>query len=379
MVKIFVTGDNHIGRKYDRYPEIKAKLIESRFECLQDMVRKAEEEGCDFFVVTGDLFDNINSIKAGDVKKVVKILAAFNSRVLVLPGNHDYYTGDDKVWRDFENALSSTDHNITVLNEFKQYTFDDVGDKDIIIYPAFCHSKHSEENNLGWIKNTEIDADASVNIGIAHGALKGITPDLKEEYFLMSEEELNSIPVDVWLIGHTHIAYPGNLDEIEETTGYKIFNAGTHEQTDLSNNSEGDCFIIRIEKEHERATVYAKKYISGKIRYFDIKVQLAAGKDLKESLVKAVGGYATNSVIRVTLSGTVSKEDYEDRKKIYDELLGKYLTFEVNDDELSEEITIEKIRSDFAETSFAAQFLEQLIDEPTELQMAYKMLQECIE
>lgn len=379
MVKIFVTGDNHIGRKYDRYPEIKAKLIESRFECLQDMVRKAEEEGCDFFVVTGDLFDNINSIKVGDVKKVVKILAAFNGRVLVLPGNHDYYTGDDKVWRDFENALSSTDHNITVLNEFKQYTFDDVGDKDIIIYPAFCHSKHSEENNLGWIKNTEIDADASVNIGIAHGALKGITPDLKEEYFLMSEEELNSIPVDVWLIGHTHIAYPGNLDEIEETTGYKIFNAGTHEQTDLSNNSEGDCFIIRIEKEHERATVYAKKYISGKIRYFDIKVELAAGMDLKESLVKAVGGYATNYVIRVTLSGTVSKEDYEDRKKIYDEVLGKYLTFEVNDYELSEEITIEKIRSDFAETSFAAQFLEQLIDEPTELQMAYKMLQECIE
>ena len=379
MVKIFVTGDNHIGRKYDRYPEIKAKLIESRFECLQDMVRKAEEEGCDFFVVTGDLFDNINSIKVGDVKKVVKILAAFNGRVLVLPGNHDYYTGDDKVWRDFENALSSTDHNITVLNEFKQYTFDDVGDKDIIIYPAFCHSKHSEENNLGWIKNTSIDTDASVNIGIAHGALRGITPDIKEEYFLMSEEELNNIPVDVWLIGHTHIAYPGDLDEIEETTGYKIFNAGTHEQTDLSNNSEGDCFIIRIEKEHERATVYAKKYISGKIRYFDIKVQLAAGKDLKESLVKAVGGYATNSVIRVTLSGTVSKEDYEDRKKIYDELLGKYLTFEVNDDELSEEITIEKIRSDFAETSFAAQFLEQLIDEPTELQMAYKMLQECIE
>jgi hypothetical protein len=195
----------------------------------------------------------------------------------------------------------------------------------------------------------------------------------------MSEEELNSIPVDVWLIGHTHIAYPGDLDETEETTGYKIFNAGTHEQTDLSNNSEGDCFIIRIEKEHEKATVYAKKYISGKIRYYDIKVHLGTGMDLKGSLEKAVECYATNSVIRVTFSGTVSKEDYEDRKKIYDEVLGKYLTFEVNDDELSEVITIEKIRSEFAETSFAAQFLEQLIDEPMELQMAYKMLQECIE
>ena len=379
MVKLFVTGDNHIGRKYDRYPEIKEKLIKSRIDCLQDMVRKAEEEGCDFFVITGDLFDNINSIKVGDVKNVVKILSAFNGRVLVLPGNHDYFTGDDKVWRDFENALTKTDHNITILNEFREYSFTDIGDKDVVIYPAFCQSKHSVENNLGWIKNAEIETRESINIGIAHGALKGITPDMKEEYFLMSEEELKKIPVDAWLIGHTHIAYPGDLDETKETVGYKIFNAGTHEQTDLHNNSEGDCFIIRIEKNDGEPTVYAKKYISGKIRYYDIKVQLGAGTGLKESLAKKAGGYTGNSVIRVTVSGTVPRTEYEDRKKIYEEVLGEYLTYEVNDNELSEEITIDTIRREFAETSFAAQFMEQLMSDPTELQMAYKMLQECME
>ena len=379
MVKLFVTGDNHIGRKYDRYPEIKEKLIKSRIDCLQDMVRKAEEEGCDFFVITGDLFDNINSIKVGDVKNVVKTLSAFNGRVLVLPGNHDYFTGDDKVWQDFESALSKTDHNITILNEFRAYSFTDIGDKDVVIYPAFCQSKHSVENNLGWIKNAEIETRESINIGIAHGALKGITPDLKEEYFLMSEEELKKIPVDAWLIGHTHIAYPGDLDETKETAGYKIFNAGTHEQTDLHNNSEGNCFIIRIEKNGGKPTVYAKKYISGKIRYYDIKVQLGAGTGLKEALAKKVGGYTGNSVIRVTVSGTIPRAEYEDRKKIYEEVLGEYLTYEVNDNELSEEITIDTIRREFAETSFAAQFMEQLMSDPTELQMAYKMLQECME
>ena len=379
MVKLFVTGDNHIGRKYDRYPEIKEKLIKSRIDCLQDMVRKAEDEGCDFFVVTGDLFDNINSIKVGDVKNVVKILSAFNGRVLVLPGNHDYFTGDDKVWRDFENALSKTDHNIAILNEFREYVFTDIGDKDVVIYPAFCQSKHSVENNLGWIKNAVIETQGRINIGIAHGALKGITPDMKEEYFLMSEEELERIPVDAWLIGHTHIAYPGDLDETKETAGYKIFNAGTHEQTDLHNNSEGDCFIIRIEKNDGNPIVYAKKYISGKIRYYDIKVQLGAGMGLKEALAKEAGGYTGDSVIRVTVSGTVPRAEYEDRKSIYEEVLGEYLTYEVNENELSEEITIDTIRREFAETSFAAQFMEQLMSDPTELQMVYKMLQECME
>ena len=380
MVKLFVTGDNHIGRKYDRYPEIKEKLIKSRIDCLQDMVRKAEEEGCDFFFVTGDLFDNINSIKVGDVKNVVKILSAFNGRVLVLPGNHDYFTGDDKVWRDFENALSEiAKKKGTTKDEFREYSFSDIGDKDVVIYPAFCQSKHSVENNLGWIKNAEIETRESINIGIAHGALKGITPDMKEEYFLMSEEELKKIPVDAWLIGHTHIAYPGDLDETKETAGYKIFNAGTHEQTDLHNNSEGDCFIIRIEKNDGKPIVYAKKYISGKIRYYDIRVQLGAGMGLKEALAKKVGDYTGNSVIRVTVSGTVPRTEYEDRKKIYEEVLGEYLTYEVNDNELSEEITIDTIRREYAETSFAAQFMEQLMSDPTELQMAYKMLQECKE
>ena len=45
MIKLFVTGDNHIGRKYDRYPEIREKLIESRFSCLQDMVKKSGTRG----------------------------------------------------------------------------------------------------------------------------------------------------------------------------------------------------------------------------------------------------------------------------------------------------------------------------------------------
>ena len=169
------------------------------------------------------------------------------------------------------------------------------------------------------------------------------------------------------------------MDETKETAGYKIFNAGTHEQTDLHNNSEGDCFIIRIEKNDGKPTVYAKKYISGKIRYYDIKVQLGAGTGLKESLAKKAGGYTGNSVIRVTVSGTVPRTEYEDRKKIYEEVLGEYLTYEVNDNELSEEITIDTIRREFAETSFAAQFMEQLMSDPTELQMAYKMLQECME
>ena len=98
MIKIFVTGDVHIGRKYDRYPQIREKLIRSRFECLLRCVQQAEKENCDFLVITGDLFDSTGSIRHQDVIDAVSILSSFGERVIVLPGNHDYYTGEEKLW-----------------------------------------------------------------------------------------------------------------------------------------------------------------------------------------------------------------------------------------------------------------------------------------
>lgn len=380
MIRIFETGDIHIGKKYDRYPIVKDKLIQSRFDVLRNMVHKAEEEGCELFFVTGDLFENIVNIKVSDVKKVVDILAEFPGNVVVLPGNHDYYTGEEKVWKDFENALSNTSHNITLIKEYKPYDFD-AGDESVVVYPALCDSKHSKENKLDWIKEADIQKDGVINIGLAHGAIKGVTPDMKYEYFLMTERELSDIPVDVWLIGHTHVPYPADLKEDEDTVGYKIFNAGTHEQTDYNNNSEGNGFIITIEKQGSNAKVLARKYVSGQVRFYDIPIIVDPDSDtaLNDAIKNAVADKGKNSVIRIKVSGSVKQSEYLEKDRIYKELLGGFLTYEPEDNELSEEITVDKIREEYAETSFAAQFMEELIDDPTELQMAYQLLQDCKE
>lgn len=379
MVKIFVTGDNHFGKKYDRYPEVKEKLINSRFETLDNMIKKAEDEGCDLFVITGDLFDNINTVKVSDVKRVVEIIASFTGNVIVLPGNHDYYTGNEKVWNDFNKALENVSHNVTLITEYKRYLLE-AGEDEVAFYPAFCDSKHSKQNKLGWIKNEDLNSSL-VNIGLAHGAIEGITPDMNGEYFLMTESELMGVPMDAWLIGHTHIPYPNDLKEDNDTEGYRIFNAGTHEQTDLHNNTEGNGFIISIEKTDGIAKVKARKYVSGQIRYYDLRINVTPNDDssLYDSLSKALSDIKENSVIRVVVSGSVKQTEYSDKEKIYKEVLGRFLTYEVDDSELSEEITIDKIKAEFAETSLASMLLEELIENPTELQMAYQLLKECKE
>ncbi len=370
MVKLFVTGDVHIGKKYDRYPEIRDRLIESRFRCMERCVRAAERENCAFFVITGDLFDNVSSVRQQDVKRVVDILSGFGGRVLVLPGNHDYCTGEEKVWKDFQSAMAKTENNITLFTEFRAYPFD-AGEETVTFYPAFCQSKHSDTNNLGWLKGQAPDA-STYHIGIAHGALEGLSPDMKGEYFLMTERELNAIPVDAWLIGHTHIPYPGDLPADKDAAGYRIFNAGTPEQTDLSNNTSGVCFVLTLERSAGKTTVAARSYQSGEIRFFDVAAAVQ-GDGLEAAVQSAVRELPETAVVRLTVNGTAPGAEYAEKQRIYDDALRRFLTYEVADAGLSEKITPEQIRAEFAEIGFAAQLLEALSD-PKEIQMAYELI-----
>ena len=371
MIKLFVTGDIHIGKKYDSYSEIRDDLIQSRFDCLDRAIKQAEKESCDFFVITGDLFEKTYAIKVGDVKQVVDILSAFSGSVIVLPGNHDYYSGEAKVWNDFRSQLMKTDHSITLITDLKEYTFE-ADEETVTFYPAPCHTKHSHNNNLDWIKQAEMD-DSTYHVGIAHGSIQGVTPDDNNEYYLMTLGELNSIPVDAWLIGHTHVPYPADLPEEGDAEGYRIFNAGTPAQTDVSNNTEGYCFVVSLEKAQDKTVVFAHRYKSGDIRF--LKIDAKASTDSLESVIEtAVKDLPDKSVIQVTVSGMVEEEDYRDRKKIYESVLGRFLTFgEVEDSALCERITDERIRAEFPEFGFAAEILQN-VNDPKERQIAYDLI-----
>ena len=410
MLKIFVTGDNHIGKKYDRYPDVREKLIQSRFESMRAMVRQAEQEGCGLFAVTGDLFDNISTVKAGDVKQAAEILAEFSGTVLVLPGNHDYYTGDERVWKEFEKAGIEDLMPRPVLILFQigirdmrmshqPYVHRNIPQlflrhKEILFLPVRCDpfNRAVGETNMECVILGDLclsDPGKIIFPGmlcmtkrrIYHypliADLKGIFSEYIEKYNIVGvtlQGFLKFLPYPLV----THIPYP-DLEENEDRTGHKIFNPGTHEQTDLHNNTEGCCFVISLEKSDGKTIVSAHKFISGRVRYYDLALDIrAAEKDsLQKKLENATAGLRPNAVVRVKITGTAKQDEYEERARIYQTALGRFLTYETDDYELSPEITVERIRSEFSELSFAAQFMERFLDEPTELQMAYELIRQC--
>lgn len=368
MLKIFMTGDNHIGLKYARHEKADI-IINARKGAFKAMIERANAEECGLFVITGDLFENNSSILKSDITYIVDMLSEFKGIVAILPGNHDYYDNSSKLWRNLEECIKKTD-NIVVLSEYRPYTLDINGERTII-YPAPCKSLHSPkgENCLGWIKAEEISSDG-YRLGVAHGAVEGETIDSEGEYFPMTRKELEEIPVDVWLLGHTHVPFPRNLSETEYSECEHVFNAGTHVQTDVSCNTEGECFIIEID---EKKTVRAKKYISGNLRFFRKSLTFSAG-NMEKELAAELENLPENSIVDLILSGAVSSEEYENRETVITDALSKFIEGTYSDYAMSKLISKELIEAEFPETSFSAGLLTALLNEPKEAQLAYELL-----
>lgn len=369
MLRIFLTGDNHIGLKYAGY-EKASLLANSRIKAFEDMVDSANRESCDLFVITGDLFENTYSISKRDIKALLDMLSQFRGTAVVLPGNHDYYDKELKLWQHFEDLVSSYD-NIMLLSDYRPYEVE-VDGKPVILYPAHCTSLHSApgENNLTWIKDENIVPDSAYRIGLAHGAVEGETIDKEGKYFLMTRSELEGIPVDIWLIGHTHVPFPQDLSEKYTTVDEKIFNAGTHVQADVNNNTEGLCFILEIASDK---SIRAKKFVSGNLRFYRKNIILRAG-EMEDILRRELEDIKDNSVVGLILSGAVTIEEYENRTQIIDETLSRFIEATYNDYALSKLISKKLIDSEFPETSFSAGLLTALLDEPKEAQLAYELL-----
>ena len=368
MIRIFVTGDNHIGLKYANH-EQSALLVNARISAFTGMVEAANNENCSVFAITGDLFENTYGVSKKDVKALLDILAGFKGTVVVLPGNHDYYDKDVKVWQYFNDVVASYD-NVMLLSNYRPYEVSANGET-VIFYPALCTSLHSApgQNNLGWIKETAMEDKNAYHVGIAHGAVEGETIDSEGQYFLMKRSELESIPVDVWLIGHTHVPFPRSLTE-NYTATERIFNAGTHVQTDVSCNTEGICMIVEIADDN---TVRAKKVISGNLRFYRKTVTVTAG-EMQNIIDRELSGISDNSVVDIIVNGAVTASEYEDRASIIESALSRFVEGTYNDYALNKLISKELIDSEFPETSFSAGLLHALLDEPKEAQLAYELL-----
>jgi DNA repair exonuclease SbcCD nuclease subunit len=364
-LKIMHTGDIHLGMKFNQYANISHELEEARYQALENTIKEANKRHCSLFVVAGDLFDKTN-IKDQSLIKTIDILDKFaGDVVLILPGNHDYQDGIIDLWQRFKQHLTG---KMLLLDEEKTYDLKKF-DIDAEVYPAPCDSKLSDSNNLGWLKDIELDNSSKYKIGLAHGALAGFSPDLTDSYFKMTEEELLELGLDIWLLGHSHIAYP----EAEKVKNRKIYNSGTPEPDGMDCSHRGYAWYLEINEDKE---ISAERVITGSYHFEDLEQEIKSEADLKKILENISSSDPETKILRLKLTGNIPKELFLDKQKYIDQIRDKTFYAVIDQTELRMQIDKEMIAEEFSAGSFPYQLLNELADREEVLNTAYNLLKE---
>ena len=360
-IKIFHTADLHLGMRFAGYPDVQDELINARHETLENMVEVANQESCTLFVMAGDLFDR-TTLNVKDISRAARALNEFEGElVIVLPGNHDYYTHDSKLWNEFSKHAGD---RILILKNPDIYDLNKYHLK-IKIYAAPCSAKHSSENMIKWINSRVSSEDDSIKIGLAHGSLEGVSPDFDKTYYPMTRKELESSGLDLWLLGHTHLPWPENPDK-----NSRILIPGTPEPDGFDCKHEGSAFIIDMESS---SNMKVQKVSTGKYRFFIDQVVLNDDKAIASMKQKYTGDEYSNMVLRLILKGRLRKEELESVEESIKLINNGVLLLQIVKDELHESITPELINSEFTENSFPHQLLLSLLEEKKEI--SFKSLQ----
>ena len=368
-IKIFHTADLHLGMRFAGYPDIQDELINARHETLENMVEVANQESCTLFVMAGDLFDR-TTLNVKDISMTARALNEFEGElVIILPGNHDYYTHDSKLWNEFSKHAGD---RILILKNPDIYDLNKYHLK-IKIYAAPCSAKHSNENMIKWVNSRESTENDSIKIGLAHGSLEGVSPDFNKTYYPMTRKELESSGLDLWLLGHTHLPWPENPDK-----NSRILIPGTPEPDGFDCKHEGSAFIINMESS---SNMKVQKVSTGKYRFFIDQVVLNDDKAIASMKQKYTGDEYSNMVLRLILKGRLRKEELEGVEESIELINNGVLLLQIVKDELHESITPELINSEFTENSFPHQLLLSILEEKKEisfksLQKAYDIIRE---
>ncbi len=367
-LKVLHTADLHLGMTFNNrgYPEaLREQLIEARFENLNRIVELANSEQCALLIIAGDLFHRPN-LAAATITRTVNILKRFHGCTAILPGNHDYYDSEGPLWRALRSEASE---ELILLTMEQPYPLHDYG-LDVVLYPAPCDKKHSSVNRIGWINPPSDRPSARHHIGIAHGSVQGISPDLEDQYFPMNMVELSALKMDHWCLGHNHVRYPDSpevgrqvflISGVPEPDGFDCRHNGYVWLTELTDNNDSSSRSIE----------------TGSLRFREIEKQVQSVDDL-EALSHELAPESDRTLIKLKLCGSLPEADYRVRSTYFDDLRDQVLYLEIDDNELTVEITPEVIAARYPEGSFPYRLLTRLAkrDEPEALQLAYRLADE---
>ena len=332
-VQFLHMADLHIGLRITRFEEdIHKKLLEARFQALDNALKIARERDVDFILICGDLFDD-NAVSLVDAQRVFDMLKGKTTPVYILPGNHDPFCAGSVWQRSPWNGTQDT--SIHVLHECKPV----VAGSGITLYPCPVTQKTSNFDPTAWVLEDNNHRDM-VRIGLAHGSVMD-RDTLPDDDHPIPTNAPNVRGLDYLALGHWHtqklyldatgarrMAYPGTHEQMgfDESSGFSMgwaAYARNPERSEFLGAARGSALFVKIQS--PRAVPIIEPVDVGQFVWTSETIEVTDEADFRATFSSiAQRPNPERSLISMKLKGILSAEGII-QLDAFREMLNRYL------------------------------------------------------
>lgn len=294
MVRFVHTSDWQLGMtRYFLEGEAQARYTGARIDAIRAIGALARDEGCEFVVVAGDVFDS-NLVGAQTVRRALEAMAAVDLPVYLLPGNHDPLNAVT-IYRSrlFERHRPP---NVHVLDTTGVVPVRD--GVELVAAPWFA--KMPLGDLVADVLAALEPATSGVRVLVGHGALDVLTPDRGHPGGIALhplEQALQRGVVHYAALGdkHTRLAVGGHG---------RVHYSGSPEVTSFREELPGDVLVVDLAD--DRPPVVSPRHV-GTWNFVSLARELGGDADL-DDLDDTLGdlSHKERTVVRTGLQGTLT-------------------------------------------------------------------------
>lgn len=269
-----------------------ARWGEARFEAIRTLGRTAQEQGCEFVVVAGDIFET-NQVDRRTVLKACDAMEQIPVPVFLLPANHDPLDAGSvflgRAWRERKPA------HVRVLEDPASPIEVRPG---IEVVGAPWTSKRPLCDLVARTAENLSPAEGRLRIMVGHGAVDTLSPDPANPALIRVADAERAIRE-----GRYHYLALGDRHSYTAVgTSGRIYYSGTHEAYDFDEVDPGKVQVVDLREDGINVTSVP----NGRWRFLTHEAQVGSIEDV-EALQRYLDGLTdkASTVLKLGLVGAL--------------------------------------------------------------------------
>jgi DNA repair exonuclease SbcCD nuclease subunit len=322
-LKFLHSADWQIGARFRQFGDQAGRLGEARLRTLRRALEEAEMRSAEAFLIAGDLFED-NQVGQAAVAGVFDLFAEFAGvPILILPGNHDPFTGPASIWGRRPFATPPPHLKVFTAPEARA-----LGDGWIVANPLT--QKRSTIDPSRRLADLAATLPASaIKLGMTHGS-----PVIESRYqpddHPIALDAASRAGLDYLALGHWHSKLL--LD------GDRMMMPGTPEPTDFAEHGAGWIYEVEIARQGEPPKitpihVAEWRWVQSAC---DLTDAARARSDAEAMLHELVQQGAPSAIWRLALRGSAHSEAAAEFERSLRERAGHRVLLEVRNETAAE-------------------------------------------